>query len=438
MQISNIFCNFALQFSLEVMNTISKQIRQLYYDYRSELVFGLVLCVLMLVSYWLATFIPEDMYTYTIDPAFTLSMTVGCFWCGWLMLRHLDGNVLRRSWAGVLIAWAAIEGLMLVLRINGITAVGGTPDDPLFNASVVAGNFLAWLLFVYPTQVLRPGWLKLWKIIILLAPQILLGYLDYKLDVNLLPVILAFPVVLFFLVCRHIHKYRQWCENNFSSMDSIDVQWIVRYLIMLFMAGVSFYFICTCFIPNRLFTQQWFLFFMLMYTTEQVLFRPDPWLKLQRGDSEEYGDPMNYISATEIIQPDSDAGQREDISAQRAALEQWMEQDKPYLNPNFQLTDMRKVLPLNRTYLSQFINAEFGCPFYQFVNGYRVNEAKRLMSENPNMKIVDVATQAGFSSRTVFSSIFTKETGVSPSEWSKQQAGNVDDTDKSSMPSDKL
>jgi AraC-like DNA-binding protein len=72
------------------------------------------------------------------------------------------------------------------------------------------------------------------------------------------------------------------------------------------------------------------------------------------------------------------------------------------------------------------------------VNGYRVNEAKRLMSENPNMKIVDVATQAGFSSRTVFSSIFTKETGVSPSEWSKQQAGNVDDTDKSSIPSDKL
>ena len=196
MQISNIFCNFALQFSLEVMNTISKQIRQLYYDYRSELVFGLVLCVLLVVSYWLATFIPEDMYTYTIDPAFTLSMTVGCFWCGWLMLRHLDGNVLRRSWAVVLIAWGAIEGLMLVLRINGITAVGGTPEDPLFNASVVAGNFLAWLLFVYPTQVLRPGWLKLWKIIILLAPQILLGYLDYKLDVNLLPVILAFPVVL--------------------------------------------------------------------------------------------------------------------------------------------------------------------------------------------------------------------------------------------------
>ena len=168
-----------------VLNTISKQIRQFYYDYRSELVFGLVLCVLLVVSYWLATFIPEDMYTYMIDPAFTLSMTVGCFWCGWLMLRHLDGNGLRRSWA-----------------------------------------------------------------------------------------------------------------------------------------GVSFYFICICFIPNRLFTQQWFLFFMLMYTTEQVLFRPDPWLKLQRGYSEEYDDPMNYISASEIIPPDREVEHREDISAQPATLEQ--------------------------------------------------------------------------------------------------------------------
>ena len=394
------------------MRIDKKQIRQLYYDYRSELVFGLVLSVLTALSFWLAIFIPEDFYNTYIDPAMFLSMSVGCFWCGWLMLRHLDGNILRSSWAGVLFTWGIIEGGMLILKANGVNAVGGTPDDPLYNASVVMGNILAWLLFVYPSQVLRPGWLNWWRVLIQVLPMIALGVLDYVCNVNLLPFILLFPLWIFFATCAHIRKYKQWCEDNFSSMDSIDVQWIVRYLIMIVLAGVNFYIVCTCFFPNRLFTQQWFLFFILMYTTEQILFRPNPWQKLLQN------------SASEDEDQQADDNQANDVPVQRATLEQWMEQDKPYLNPDFQLMDLRKVLPMNRTYISQFINTEFGCSFYHFVNQYRIDEAKRLMADSPDMKIADVAARSGFSSRTVFSSTFTKIVGVSPSEWSKQQTNN--------------
>ena len=48
-------------------------------------------------------------------------------------------------------------------------------------------------------------------------------------------------------------------------------------------------------------------------------------------------------------------------------MDRWMEQEKPYVNPAFQQTDLRAVLPLNRTYLSQFIRAEYGCTFYQWL-----------------------------------------------------------------------
>lgn len=61
---------------------------------------------------------------------------------------------------------------------------------------------------------------------------------------------------------------------------------------------------------------------------------------------------------------------------------------------------------------------EFGCTFYQFVNKYRIEEAQRLMTEQPNLKMTDVASQSGFSSRTAFYNTFTRETGISPSEWS--------------------
>ena len=74
------------------------------------------------------------------------------------------------------------------------------------------------------------------------------------------------------------------------------------------------------------------------------------------------------------------------------------------------------------TYLSQFINDTYGCSFYQFVNRYRIEEAQRLMRECPEMKLDDVATRSGFSSRSYFTQVFTKEVGFSPREWGK---GNV-------------
>jgi AraC-like DNA-binding protein len=72
---------------------------------------------------------------------------------------------------------------------------------------------------------------------------------------------------------------------------------------------------------------------------------------------------------------------------------------------------------MNRTYLSQFINAEYGCSFYHWVNRLRIAEAKRLLTENPEIKMRDIAQQCGFSSPTVFTRVFTRETGIAPSEW---------------------
>lgn len=74
---------------------------------------------------------------------------------------------------------------------------------------------------------------------------------------------------------------------------------------------------------------------------------------------------------------------------------------------------------MNRTYLSQFIHAEYGCSFYQFVNNYRIEEAKKLKKENPRLKAQDLSAMCGFSSPSVFTRTFTSITGMTPSEWSK-------------------
>ena len=383
---------------------MKKRVRDIWLDYQSEVIFGLVLIVLTVLSYWFASFIPEQIFEDYINPIEYISTSTVCLFGAFLLLSHKEQSSLRRSWAHVLLAWGCVDVLVWVARfVLDIKAVGGTPDDPLFNASVTLGNLLAFMLFIYPTHVLRPGWLNWYRAMLLLLPMVVLGVVDYFVPLNLLLVIMIYPVVIFLTLCRHIRKYRQWCEDNFSTLDNIDVQWIVRYLTMLAIVGLSFYFIVFWYVPNRMFTQQWLLLLIFSYTTERVLYRPDPWKQLRStAVEEEKPEEPNLANATH-----------------RAILEKWLEKEKPYLNSDFQLTDLRQVLPMNRTYLSQFINAEYGCSFYHWVNSLRIAEAKRLLTEHPEMKLKDIAQQCGFSSPTVFSRIFIRETGMTPRDWEK-------------------
>jgi two-component system response regulator YesN len=81
---------------------------------------------------------------------------------------------------------------------------------------------------------------------------------------------------------------------------------------------------------------------------------------------------------------------------------------------------MMTVVPMNRTYLSQFIKEEYDCTFYQFVTNFRIEEAKRFMRAKPNMRVQEIAEHCGFSSPTVFGRVFARETGLTPTEWLAQ------------------
>ena len=179
---------------------------------------------------------------------------------------------------------------------------------------------------------------------------------------------------------------------------------------MVTLVGVNYIFICVTQAPARGFTQLWFTIAMFAYSTEQILYRKDPW-EMVRG-REKAEEPAPEAMTESAPSPEN--------SELRQKLDLWMEQEKPYVNPAFQLSDLGAVLPMNRTYLSQFIKTEYGCTFYQFVSRYRVAEAKRLKLEQPELKMDEVAARSGFSSRTVFSNVFTREEGVSPREWFKK------------------
>lgn len=380
----------------------------LIFQYKSAIRFAVILTSCVALSVWLSRYIPEDFFEKVITPLMIVSTTTVAIIGAVIVFRHSDGLRVRKIWGWTLLIWGLGDFTYILSLVISPTPVMDMSAYQLTTHELLIGNLLGWFLILYPTEALRPGWMNLKIATCQVLPMILLAALDYFIPCNLQPIITLYPIALVVMLLTHIRAYRIWCEENFSTLDDIDVDWILHYLVMLTLVGFVYFYICTSHDHNRGFTQLWLVVMLLGYGTEQILFRRDPWEVLrQTGVAAEEEAPAGTTADTAN-------------SAYRQALEEWMEREKPYLNPDFKLLDLRKVLPLNRTYLSQFIHNEYGCSFYQFVNRYRIEEYQRLKTEHPEMKIGELSARCGFSSPTVFTRTFTTITGTTPSEWGKK------------------
>jgi len=103
-------------------------------------------------------------------------------------------------------------------------------------------------------------------------------------------------------------------------------------------------------------------------------------------------------------------------------LKSYLEEAKPYLNESLTLTELAEQLGMTRNSLSALINNATGENFYSFINEYRVEEAKRLITDPKKQQftILTLAYEAGFSSKSSFQAIFKKFTGMTPGEFKKR------------------
>ena len=364
-------------------------LRKFLVEYKEECLFGLVLLACMVLSYGLAPLIPIDIFRSIISPVQNTAIITVTLLSTWAMIRHTDGIRVRyvQAWIMGTISAIMIAGVSYRMSVNAELL----PAEGIFafdGWEMVGGDLLAWLILAYPSELLRPGWLTV------------LGAIDMFVPWDLRWLLALVPVVWVALLFRHLHYYRRHAEENYGSVEQTDEKWVIRYLQMTLVLGISYTYLCFSDEPTRLFTQQWLMFFVIIYTNDQIIFHSKPWIENAEEEEEE-----------------EEEAKIESEGEYRAKLEQWMKTDKPYLNPDFRLLDLRQVLPLNRTYLSQLINAEYGCNFYQFVTNYRIEEAKRLMREHPDMTMEDVAKQCGFASARSFYRTFDREEEMTPKEW---------------------
>jgi AraC-like DNA-binding protein len=99
-----------------------------------------------------------------------------------------------------------------------------------------------------------------------------------------------------------------------------------------------------------------------------------------------------------------------------------IEGDRLFLDPELTLNDLSQHVQLPPYLVSQAINTQLNKSFYDLINGYRVEEVKKLLYDptHQHYKILSIAFHAGFNSKTVFNSVFKKMTGVTPTQYRKQ------------------
>ncbi|WP_431121534.1 helix-turn-helix domain-containing protein [Flagellimonas flava] len=95
-------------------------------------------------------------------------------------------------------------------------------------------------------------------------------------------------------------------------------------------------------------------------------------------------------------------------------LSQLMKEHKPYLNSEYRLADLAEKLNISRHHCSQVINEHFDSNFFNFINQYRIEEAKKMLRQSDTQSISDVMFACGFNNRVSFYNAFKKFTGTTP------------------------
>ncbi len=101
-------------------------------------------------------------------------------------------------------------------------------------------------------------------------------------------------------------------------------------------------------------------------------------------------------------------------------LTELMRDEKVFADEELSLRDLSGELGISPHQLSEILNERIKKNFNTFINEYRVDEAKKMLIEEPKRSILSIGIAVGFNSNTTFCTVFSKIEGISPSQYRKQ------------------
>jgi AraC-like DNA-binding protein len=233
---------------------------------------------------------------------------------------------------------------------------------------------------------------------------------------------LVFAIQVFtFLVLgsRLVLHYNKRIANFYSNLESKNISWVnlllVSFVVTSLMSIVfniigKAYFLdhaSLLLIPSAIFSTLLFLIGIQGYLQDHTVvdLEIDEFQKIDVSDIRKYNSELLKDHLLEVFS-----------------------KDEIYKQADLKITQISAVLKTNRTYISNLINNEFSCTFNEFVNQYRLKEAKRLLVDDVSKaySLDYIGEQCGFGSLSTFIRVFKDSEGITPGRYRDKNRMNTE------------
>ena len=212
-----------------------------------------------------------------------------------------------------------------------------------------------------------------------------------------------------------INKYRQQLKDYQSSIENIDLTWLKILVLGFALVSLVGVLLSISKVVNLFYTVDISLQIFLGLTTYYanlilvcflLFFSAANISSVKKVKDQSKTSYANYQADDEYV----------------SRILKFMDEEKPYLKSNITLDALSELIDVPARELTAVLNGHFKMNFYEFINNYRIKEAKEILAADSNQQktISDIFLAVGFNSKSVFNTFFKKNVGLTPSEFRKQ------------------
>jgi len=339
----------------------------------------------------------------------------------------------------ILLIWMLLNALHLTLQYTNVTGI--MSEQPSLYGIVAPLPLLHGVfLYLYVASVTNQFPKKSWQVFIHLVPALLAyTYLlvfyfflpkaeqiilfenegaGHELFVGLLFLSTAISGVAYIIWSIFLlRKHRKNILQRFSEIENVNLKWL-QFLIY----GLAIVWSVVIFTQNDEYIYAAVVVFVILtgfFGIQQIdIFKNRNTLADQEPDpapeNESKSDQTKYASS----------GLTEDRSqALYEQLKTLLEQEQVYKQQELSVGELAEKLDTHPNYLSQVINEKTGKSFYDLINTYRIEDFKKVVLDPKSKKftMLSLAYECGFNSKSSFNRYFKKATGLTPTQYIKEQ-----------------
>jgi AraC-like DNA-binding protein len=306
----------------------------------------------------------------------------------------------------------------------------GMDPFPLTSFMFSSGFLFGPSLYLYSVNMIRKVQLKGNLLVLHLVPFFLFLFFIVIHGLVTKSGVTPFPLSQYILSAMHIQilcymvvsikeisAYQDRIKNAFSSLEKMNLNWlklnVIAFLCMWLVDIANFLLGKLEVLPDEALVLMTFVSILINFLFANLIIYKGlttPELFIESPET-----PVKNKYSGSLLSPEQSIKIAE-------KLKNFMEKEKPFLEPEITLQQLSERIDINPRHVSRVINEKFNKNFFEFVNYYRVEEAKTQLVTDIGLEktVLEILYECGFNSKSVFNTFFKKSTGLTPSQYRKQ------------------